>query len=413
MAESLFEEFSKSSLSEASPDYNVQKFLADFDKYSKLSRPEGLAGVEEYSLRDVEIGTVVERGTFASRYKVKVRSKPELKTYEVKRIDSVLQSKPELYRECALNIANETRILSCLDHEHIVTLRGVHAGDMADGLDNKNYFIVLDGVIHTLEHKLDDWLQKDSGKIMFQNKKSVHLVRVKDVVYAVVKAMEYLHSKNIIFRDLRPRTVGFDAGGKVLITNFSRARDMDVVRGIGEQLAYSGHARYTAPEVIMGKWYDQKADVYAFGVLLWEILSLQRPFHTLLHENQVHDHVVQGKRPPLNAVSSKTLRPIVRDCWDEDPESRPTFGTVREWIEHYLDPASAPQPPSTSATLTTGETPPGHRKGAVGRSPLFRRKQQAPNGEGGTTPNPPAEEESPSNRIARFRKARKARQTSR
>ena len=118
-------------------------------------------------------------------------------------------------------------------------------------------------------------------------------MRVKDVLYAVVKAMEYLHSK---LGDLRPRTVGFDAEGKVLIANFCRARDMDVVRGIGKQLATRPHhqqpRRVTTLETtrrpLIQMIIDHTLDIIVRSVVdgLWtdpETTHRSGPFETRYH----------------------------------------------------------------------------------------------------------------------------------
>lgn len=81
-------------------------------------------------------------------------------------------------------------------------------------------------------------------------------------------AIAYLHSKNIIYRDLKPENLLLDAHGHIKITDFGFAK---VVPDITWTLC--GTPDYLAPEIIQTKGYSKSADYWAFGVLLFEMLA--------------------------------------------------------------------------------------------------------------------------------------------
>lgn len=66
-----------------------------------------------------------------------------------------------------------------------------------------------------------------------------------------------------------------------------------------------------------------QADVYSFGLILWEMLSLRRPFEGLNRKEFVQTVIKGGRRPPLQQEWSGALRELMRRCWDEDMDTRP------------------------------------------------------------------------------------------
>lgn len=67
-----------------------------------------------------------------------------------------------------------------------------------------------------------------------------------------------------------------------------------------------------------------KADVYSFGLILWEMLSLKRPFEGLNRKEFVQSVIKGGRRPPLQQDWSGPLRELLARCWDEDMDQRPS-----------------------------------------------------------------------------------------
>lgn len=74
-----------------------------------------------------------------------------------------------------------------------------------------------------------------------------------------------------------------------------------------------------------------------FGVLLWQICALRDPYEDMFHIKQYHQWIVQeGRRPDSKLVKNETLRTLICECWDSNPNSRPKFTAIRERLEAFL-----------------------------------------------------------------------------
>lgn len=86
-----------------------------------------------------------------------------------------------------------------------------------------------------------------------------------------------------------------------------------------------------APEVLENGSYSEKADVYSYGIVLWEILAREPPFASY-SPFQIIQKVIEDKERPSLSKIPKACPPqlitIMRACWEQDPEKRPGFGDV-------------------------------------------------------------------------------------
>ena len=136
--------------------------------------------------------------------------------------------------------------------------------------------------------------------------------RVECVGLGIAKGMEYLASKGIVLRDLKPGNVGFDEDdcdttSKVKLFDFGMARQVEQCDP-GE---ICGSPRYMAPESMCGDGYTLKVDVYSFGILLFELCSLIVPFSDLFcnRNNNNNGNSTTNKKKSLS-IGSRHLRPL-------------------------------------------------------------------------------------------------------
>ena len=229
----------------------------------------------------------------------------------------------------AEDLVHETAILANLNHPNIIKLHGRASGRLADAFVlNDGYFILLDRLSETLHDRIDSW----KGDPMFSWVSPI--MKQIQVSHAVVDAMAYLHSKKIIFRDLKPDNVGFDSMGVVKLFDFGFAIGMPEKGVIYHRC---GTPRYMSPEVGIGLGYSLPADVYSFGVLFWEICALKKPFSHIKSADEFEKSVfIDGERPPLGKRWPRIVKEIMSMCWSATLKKRPTMLDIKSALEQSM-----------------------------------------------------------------------------
>ena len=145
------------------------------------------------------------------------------KDYVVKQVRRSIKS--NMKYNGIIDLAKEARFLSKLSHNHIIQI--VSTGGVPGDSD---YFLILERLEKSLSEQLLDW-QADSVKIRIPSKKAKlekltsRLSRF-EVGRQIASALAYLHSRNIVFRDLKPDNIGIDSTGCVKIFDFGLAKEL-------------------------------------------------------------------------------------------------------------------------------------------------------------------------------------------
>ncbi|XP_044511906.1 serine/threonine-protein kinase STY46-like isoform X1 [Mangifera indica] len=145
----------------------------------------------------------------------------------------------------------------------------------------------------------------------------------------ICKGMEYLHQNNIIHRDLKTANLLMDTQKVVKVADFGVARFQS--QG-GVMTAETGTYRWMAPEVINHLQYDQKADVFSFAIVLWELVTAKVPYDNMT-PLQAALGVRQGLRPDLPDNAHPKLLDLMQRCWEGVPSKRPSFSEIKLELE--------------------------------------------------------------------------------
>ena len=151
----------------------------------------------------------------------------------------------------------------------------------------------------------------------------------------IAAGMAYLEINNYIHRDLAARNILVGKKNVVKICDFGLSRIIDE----GEYNARAGAKfpiKWTAPEAALFNNFTIKSDVWAFGILLTELVTYGRVPYPGMGNAEVLAQVERGYRMPCPSNCPPSLYTIMMDCWKADPMSRPTFETLQWRLEDFF-----------------------------------------------------------------------------
>ncbi len=164
----------------------------------------------------------------------------------------------------------------------------------------------------------------------------------------VASGMVFIHSRGFIHRDLKSPNILIGDSNRAKVGDFGLARAVD--KSSSTMTDKQGTPLWMAPEVIGATGhYDNKCDVYSFGIIMWEVLTEKEPYHDIQNKQGVMVRVARDNfRPTIPSVDlvmeihstneeKKSIDNVfmsfislMRECWSHDPSSRPTFDQVVE-----------------------------------------------------------------------------------
>jgi hypothetical protein len=144
----------------------------------------------------------------------------------------------------------------------------------------------------------------------------------------IARGVEHLHSQGIIHRDLKALNVLLTTDGKARICDFGLSRSIEPGNA-ARMTMMIGTTHWMAPEILVGPgMYDEKVDVYAYAVLLWEMLTRKLPYAGMDGPQIITEVGMNDLRPQIPATCPARLRELIETCWVRDPAARPSFREI-------------------------------------------------------------------------------------
>lgn len=197
----------------------------------------------------------------------------------IKIIKSEFADKPENL----IRFENEARFSSALNHPNIIK---IYDYSKQDGLP----YIVNEYVKgQTLRDALDF-------------KKRFQVKEVCRIMLQLCDAVIYLHSKNIIHRDIKPQNIYYDANGDVKLGDFGISYLLNSTFNINENKRVMGTAQYLAPEIVKGELPSFQTDIYAMGINFYELLTGRVPFDGTDPSEIAKQHINSVIPSPLKII---------------------------------------------------------------------------------------------------------------
>jgi len=305
-------------------------------------------------------------------------ARPLATKYVLKHVSKEHTNNLGMFLAAAIDLGREAHILQSIQHSNILKLRGTSIEGVQSYKTGfyDSYFLVFDRLVETLDDRIDTWAKSSKTFVRVRSERSDRkrqvLAERLTICSDIGNALEYLHGRNIMHRDLKPTNLGFDVHGRIQLFDFGIAEQLpqngqdnyvvthDLEGGIGSY-------RYMAPEIAKSQPYNLKADVFSFAVICYYVLSLTRP-HQNIDDDMLREKLFKGNGKKLKSSHmspcSKSLCERLEDGWSWDMEVRPTMSETNKFLKEEHENVLANKAPLASNKNTDGDT--DNKKG-IGR----------------------------------------------
>ncbi|XP_065201501.1 tyrosine-protein kinase Btk [Planococcus citri] len=209
----------------------------------------------------------------------------------------------------------EAKVMTKLQHANLVQLYGVCS-------KHRPIYIVTEYMRHG---SLLNYLRRHETNLI------INTPLLLDMCIQVCKGMAYLEKHNYIHRDLAARNCLVGSENIVKVADFGLARYV-----LDDQYTSSGGTKFpikwAAPEVLNYTRFSSKSDVWAYGVLMWEIFSCGKMPYGRLKNTEVVERVQRGIILEKPKSCGKEIYDIMCNCWAHSPEDRPSFRALKEQL---------------------------------------------------------------------------------
>ena len=217
---------------------------------------------------------------------------------------------------------DEIYYLKELDHENIIS----YYGHLITQTGTQRYLVIV--TEFAPNGSLLDYLMK-------LKERGTQLPPAKKAKWAIqaARGIQYLREKKVLHRDVNP--------GNFLITKEENLKICDF--GIAKNLASTeqtqtikGYIKFVAPEIYTDGKLSPKADVFAFGIMLWQLETSEEPYAETRNRMQVMWNVgEEKKRPNIPDSCDPILRDLMERCWDADRVNRPSWDGIIGELELF------------------------------------------------------------------------------
>ncbi|XP_063793024.1 tyrosine-protein kinase BTK [Pseudophryne corroboree] len=152
----------------------------------------------------------------------------------------------------------------------------------------------------------------------------------------VSAAMSYLESKQFLHRDLAARNCLVAEDGTVKVSDFGLSRyvmDDEYTSSLGSKFP----VRWSPPEVLLYSKFSSKSDVWAFGVLMWEVFTFGKMPYERFNNSDIVTEIMKGVRLYRPQQATEKVYNVMLSCWEEKADDRPAFRTLQGAILELME----------------------------------------------------------------------------
>jgi len=183
-----------------------------------------------------------------------------------------------------------------------------------------------------------EWVEGRLLRQVLNEQRKLPPERAVGIALRILEALEYLHSHGVVHRDLKPENIMLDSEDRIKLIDFGIAAKTGARRLTFAKLSQTlGTPDYISPEQVKGKRGDARSDLYAVGVMLYEMLTGKVPFTGPNAFVIMNDRLLNNPVPPreIDPAISPQLQEIIYRALERDPSKR--YASAREFawdLEH-------------------------------------------------------------------------------
>ncbi|KAE9088995.1 hypothetical protein PF010_g19173 [Phytophthora fragariae] len=184
--------------------------------------------------------------------------------------------------------------------------------------------------------------------VLRMNRKSIDQEMRSRFIYDTAKGMSYLHhfERPILHRDLKSPNLLVDKNFNIKLSDFGLAR---VKAHVQTMTGNCGTVQWMAPEVLGNQKYTEKADVFSFGIVIWEIVTGECPYDGMSQIQAALGVLNRNLRPNIPRECPPFFSRLMKACWNRQPELRPSFPHIVNAFRTYQSSISESRATSSAA----------------------------------------------------------------
>jgi serine/threonine-protein kinase len=253
-------------------------------------------------------------------------------------------------------IKRKVAIKMCATPDEEVRQRFQQEAQFVGNLVHRNITLVFDfGVENNVPYIVQEFLSGYDLDELLKADVVTDEDTIVSILIQVCEGLEFAHQRGIVHRDIKPSNIRVLEDGTVKIMDFGIAKSIIAPSKLTQTGIALGTAGYLAPEQIQGQTVDARTDVFALGVVAYELVTGTRPFESATLSNVLYKILNEEPEypPEIEGRGSEDLQAIIRRCMAKAPEER--YQTANELLTDLrrVALASAPEAGSTKE-LTTG-----------------------------------------------------------
>jgi serine/threonine protein kinase len=267
----------------------------DFKKWHNLDDKIGEKMAERLRFKDYKIVSEAGKGAVAVTYlaiQEKLKRKVAIKVME----EPTLLKNEKVFER----FLREAETAAGLSHSNIIQI--IDTGKM-----NKYYYIVMEYLEESLRERM---IRESEGKIPPES--------ALEIVEGIMRALDYIHLQGIYHRDIKPDNIMFRKDNTPVLLDFGIARVLDQL--ITEAMKSMGTTYYMSPEQCRGDDIDGRSDVYSLGVVLFEMLTGERPYKGKTPGLVISQHL--NDPVPRLPEALRQYQPLIDNMMAKDREKR-------------------------------------------------------------------------------------------